>query len=85
MSELCKVNNSIKTEERNGIEPRKITMAKEITQIIERERCDGYKEAIITGTNSETGNTVTKRVEWYYDGDRGVRVDMAIQEIMQQL
>lgn len=60
-------------------------MAKEITQIIERERSDGYKEAIITGTNSETGYSVTKRVEWYYDGDRGVRVDSAIREIMQQL
>ncbi len=57
-------------------------MAKEITQIIEHERPDGYKEAIINVRDTTTGETRTERAEWYYDGDRGVRVDYAIREAM---
>lgn len=57
-------------------------MAKAITQIIEHEHPDGYKEAIITATDSTTGVTRTERAEWYYDGDRGARVDYAIGEAM---
>jgi hypothetical protein len=53
-------------------------MAKEISQIIEHERPDGWKEAIITSRDTETGETRTERAEWYYEGDRGVRVDYAI-------
>lgn len=57
-------------------------MAKEITQIIERETLDGSKEAIIVAEDKETGETRTERAEWYYDGDRGIRVDYAIQEAL---
>ena len=57
-------------------------MAKGITQIIERESPDGYKEAIITARDLETGETAVERAEWYYDGDRGTRVDYAIQEVL---
>lgn len=54
-------------------------MSKVITSIIEYERLDGWKEAIITATNPESGETRTERAEWYYDGDRGRRVDYAIE------
>lgn len=57
-------------------------MSKEIFQIVERERPDGYHEAIITVKDSETGETETGRTEWYYDGDRGPRVDSLIQDLM---
>jgi hypothetical protein len=57
-------------------------MAKEITQIIERETIDGSKEAIIVATDPETGETNTERAEWYYEGDRGVRLDYAIKEAL---
>ena len=57
-------------------------MAKVISQIIERERPDGWKEAIIIATDPETGETRTERAEWYYDGDRGIRVDYAIREAL---
>lgn len=57
-------------------------MAKEITQIIERETIDGNKEAIIVATDPETGETSTERAEWYYEGDRGVRLDYAIKEAL---
>lgn len=57
-------------------------MAKEIFQIVEHERPDGYKEAIITVKDSETGETETGRTEWYYDGDRETRVDYLIQDLM---
>lgn len=57
-------------------------MAKEITQIIERETIDGWKEAIIVAEDKETGATSTERAEWYYEGDRGVRVDYAIKEAL---
>lgn len=57
-------------------------MAKKIVQIIERERPDGYKEAIVVAEDPETGETRTERAEWYYDGDRGIRVDYAIREAL---
>lgn len=57
-------------------------MAKQISQIIERERPDGWKEAIITSYDPETGETRTERAEWYYDGDRGIRVDYAIEQAL---
>ena len=57
-------------------------MAKEISQIVEHERPDGYKEAFISVTDQETGETITGRTEWYYDGDRGTRVDYLVQDLM---
>jgi hypothetical protein len=57
-------------------------MAKEITQIIERETIDGNKEAIIVATDPKTGETSTERAEWYYEGDRAVRLDYAIKEAL---
>ncbi len=57
-------------------------MAEVIHQIIERECPDGYKEAIATARDSETGEMNTTRTEWYYDSDRGVRVDYAISDLL---
>ena len=57
-------------------------MAKEIAQIIERERIDGYKEAIITVRDTVTGETWAERAEWYYDCDRGPRIDYAIKKAL---
>ena len=57
-------------------------MAKEISQIVERERPDGNKEAIIAVKNSETGETKTGRTGVYYDGDRETTADSLIQDLM---
>lgn len=57
-------------------------MAKVITSMIERERPDGYKEYIVQATDPVTGETSVERAEWYYDGDRGVRVDMANERVL---
>lgn len=57
-------------------------MPKIVSQIIERERPDGWKEAIVIVTDTETGEQNSGTTEWYYDGDRKVRVDYLIENLL---
>lgn len=51
-------------------------MAKVISQMIERQRPDGWWEMIMVVTDTETGYTWSDSTSWYYPGDRDVRVDI---------
>lgn len=57
-------------------------MAKELTQIIDRELPNGWHETIVVAQDSDTGESVSERTEWYNDSDRGTRVDYIIEEVL---
>ena len=57
-------------------------MAKEITQIIEREKPDGEKEVIINVYDTETGKNEVGTTSYIYDGDRDRRVQSVIDDLM---
>lgn len=57
-------------------------MAKEITQIIEHERPDGNTEVIINVYDTETGKNEVGKTDYYYEGDRDIRVQSVIDDLM---
>lgn len=60
---------------RMGYNAANIVVAKEITQIIERQRPDGWWELIMVVTDTETGETKSDSTSWYLPCDRDVRVN----------
>lgn len=57
-------------------------MAKEITQIYEREKPNGETEVVINVYDTETGKNEVGTTSYYYDGDRDRRVQGVIDDLM---
>lgn len=57
-------------------------MAKEITQITEREKPNGETEVIINVYDTETGKNEVGTTSYFYPGDRDRRVQYIIDDLM---
>lgn len=57
-------------------------MSRRLVQIVESERPDGWKEAIVTVEDTESGQQYVGRTEWYYEGDRGIRIDYLLKDLL---